>query len=93
MSYSLFRGLAAVVLAASLVPAPLRAQQGPPPAGAPQPDDPHAADDFAFATREGLLPVPQRQGDTAYINFDFELQRAAGGADEHLSSRPRAEAA
>jgi len=56
-------------------------------------DDPHAADDFAFATREGLLPVPQRQGDTAYINFDFQLQRAAGGADEHLSSRPRAEAA
>ena len=56
-------------------------------------DDPHAADDFAFATREGLLPVPQRQGDTAYINFDFQLQRAADGADEHLSSRPRAEAA
>ena len=56
-------------------------------------DDPHAADDFAFATREGLLPVPQRQGDTAYINFDFQLQRAADGANEHLSSRPRAEAA
>jgi len=56
-------------------------------------DDPHAADDFAFATREGLLPVPQRQGDTAYINFDFQLQRAADGDDEHLSSRPRAEAA
>lgn len=56
-------------------------------------DDPHAADDFAFATRDGLLPVPQRQGDTAYINFDFQLQRATGGADEHLSSRPRAEAA
>ena len=33
------------------------------------------------------------KGDTAYINFDFQLQRAAGGADEHLSSRPRAEAA
>ncbi|WP_024517176.1 dioxygenase [Bradyrhizobium sp. Tv2a-2] len=56
-------------------------------------DDPHAADDFAFATRDGLLPLPQRQGDTAYINFDFQLQRAASGTDEHLSSRPRAEVA
>jgi catechol 1,2-dioxygenase len=56
-------------------------------------DDPHAADDFAFATRDGLLPVPQRQGDSAYINFDFQLQRATDGADEHLSNRPRAEAA
>jgi catechol 1,2-dioxygenase len=56
-------------------------------------DDPHAADDFAFATRDGLLPVPQRQGDSAYINFDFQLQRAAGTADEQLSSRQRAEAA
>jgi catechol 1,2-dioxygenase len=56
-------------------------------------DDPHAADDFAFATRDGLLPVPQRQGDSAYINFDFQLQRAADGSDEHLSSRQRAEAA
>jgi len=56
-------------------------------------DDPHAADDFAFATRDGLLPVPQRQGDSAYINFDFQLQRAAGEADEHLSARPRAEVA
>jgi catechol 1,2-dioxygenase len=53
-------------------------------------DDPHAADDFAFATREGLLPVPQRQGDSAYINFDFQLQRAADAADENLSGRQRA---
>jgi len=56
-------------------------------------DDPHAADDFAFATRDGLLPVPQRQGDSAYVNFDFQLQRAAGTADEQLSGRQRAEAA
>ncbi|MDA9405892.1 dioxygenase family protein [Bradyrhizobium sp. CCBAU 45384] len=56
-------------------------------------DDPHAADDFAFATRDGLLPVPQRQGDSAYINFDFQLQRASDGADEQFSSRQRAEAA
>jgi catechol 1,2-dioxygenase len=56
-------------------------------------DDPHAADDFAFATRDGLLPMPQRQGDSAYINFDFQLQRASDGADEQLSTRQRAEAA
>ena len=56
-------------------------------------DDPHAADDFAFATRDGLLPVPQRQGDSAYINFDFQLQRAVDTADEQLSGRQRAEAA
>jgi len=53
-------------------------------------DDVFAADDFAFGTREGLLPVPQRQGDSAYIAFDFELQRAAGVTDEQLSSRQRA---
>ncbi|WP_313333882.1 dioxygenase, partial [Sphingobium yanoikuyae] len=34
-------------------------------------DDPFAADDFAFGTREGLLPVPNRQGDSAHIAFDF----------------------
>lgn len=52
-------------------------------------DDPYASDDFAFATREGLLPVPQRQGDSAYIAFDFEVQRAAGTTDENFSSRQR----
>jgi len=55
-------------------------------------DDPFAKDDFAFGTREGLLPVPQRQGDIAYIAFDFHLQRAADKADEHFSSRHRAAA-
>lgn len=53
-------------------------------------DDPFARDDFAFGTREGLLPVPQRQGDSAYIAFDFQLQRAASADDEHLSARHRA---
>lgn len=53
-------------------------------------DDPFAADDFAFGTREGLLPVPNRQGDTAYIAFDFELQRAEVKSDETFSSRVRA---
>ncbi|PNU03184.1 dioxygenase [Novosphingobium guangzhouense] len=55
-------------------------------------DDPFAADDFAFGTREGLLPVPSRQGDSAYIQFDFQMQRAHDAGDEGFSSRNRAEA-
>ena len=54
-------------------------------------DDPFAADDFAFGTREGLLPVPSRQGDTAHVAFDFQLQRARAAGDEHFSSRRRAD--
>lgn len=56
-------------------------------------DDPFAADDFAFGTREGLLPVPSRQGETAYIAFDFQLQRAVSEGDEGFSTRARAEVA
>ncbi len=52
-------------------------------------DDPFAADDFAFGTREGLLPVPNRQGDTAQIGFDFVLQRADDSEEEALSARKR----
>ncbi|MCM3681182.1 MULTISPECIES: dioxygenase family protein [Sphingomonas] len=55
-------------------------------------DDPFANDDFAFATREGLLPVPQRQGDSAYVAFDFELQRSASHEDGVFSARTRAAA-
>ena len=55
-------------------------------------DDPHAHDDFAFGTREGLLPVPDRSGDTADIQFDFQLQKARSQSDEGFSQRPRAEA-
>lgn len=55
-------------------------------------DDPFAADDFAFGTREGLLPVPNRQGDSAYIAFDFLLQRAEEATDEGFSERARAKA-
>lgn len=55
-------------------------------------DDPFAKDDFAFGTREGLLPVPSRQGDTAYIAFDFQLQRSVDAQDEGFSVRTRAEA-
>ena len=52
-------------------------------------DDPFAADDFAFGTRDGLLPVPIRQGESAYISFDFQLQRAAESTDEVFSARQR----
>ncbi len=55
-------------------------------------DDPFAADDFAFGTREGLLPVPNRQGDSAHIAFDFVLQRAGDASDEAFSSRVRTSA-
>ncbi len=53
MSRLLFRGLAVAVLGASLIPSPLYAQQAPPPTGAQQPDDPHAADELA-AQRQAL---------------------------------------
>jgi Protein of unknown function (DUF4019) len=53
MSRSLFRWLAAAVLAASLSQPTLRAQQGPPQTGAPQAEDPHAADELA-AQRQAL---------------------------------------
>jgi catechol 1,2-dioxygenase len=55
-------------------------------------DDPRAHDDFAFGTREGLLPVPDRRSGAPEIHFDFVLQRAASAADEGFSARPRAAA-
>ncbi len=55
-------------------------------------DDPFAADDFAFATREGLLPVPSRQGESAYIAFDFVLQRTEERETQTFSTRVRAAA-
>nr|WP_263587560.1 dioxygenase [Sphingopyxis sp. GC21] len=55
-------------------------------------DDPHARDDFAFGTREGLLPVPDRSGGSPAVHFDFVLQRSASADDEAFSSRPRASA-
>jgi catechol 1,2-dioxygenase len=54
-------------------------------------DDPFAADDFAFGTREGLLPVPSHQGGSAYIAFDFQMQRARAKTDEDFSLRHRAQ--
>lgn len=53
-------------------------------------DDPFATDDFAFGSREGLLPIPVRQGDSAHVAFDIELQRAIDSADEDFSTRRRA---
>ncbi len=53
-------------------------------------DDPFARDDFAFGTREGLLPVPQRTGGHVEIEFNFQVQRASGDGDERFSSRLRA---
>lgn len=55
-------------------------------------DDPRAHDDFAFGTREGLLPIPNRSGGNPDIQFDFQLQRALSSADEGFSGRPRAAA-
>lgn len=55
-------------------------------------DDPHAHDDFAFGTREGLLPVPDRSGGNPNVVFDFHLVRARSDNDLTLSSRPRAAA-
>jgi len=55
-------------------------------------DDPFAADDFAFGTRAGLLPVPNRQGASAYVAFDFALQRASAKDEETFSTRARATA-
>lgn len=55
-------------------------------------DDPHAHDDFAFGTREGLLPVPDRSRGNPHIVFDFHLQRTQSSDDERFSARPRAAA-
>lgn len=55
-------------------------------------DDPFAADDFAFGTREGLLPMPNRQGDRVMVAFDVRLERAESDAEQGFSARPRAAA-
>ncbi len=52
-------------------------------------DDPLVNDDFAFATRDGLIPPIMRSADGAAIQFDFHLQRAESEADEQLSDRAR----
>jgi len=52
-------------------------------------DDPLAETDFAFGTREGLLPIPNRQGDRVHVGFDFVLQKSRTEEDEAFSDRPR----
>lgn len=55
-------------------------------------DDPRAHDDFAFGTREGLVPVPDRSSGDPVIHFDFKLQKAAKAEEESFSERARATA-
>jgi catechol 1,2-dioxygenase len=68
-------------------------------------DDPYLHDDFAFATREGLIPELVRHTDPAEIKardlnepfativFDFTLQREAGGLPDPVVEREHAKAA
>ena len=56
-------------------------------------DDPFAASDFAFGTREGLLPMPSREADTVHVEFDFRLLPARSPEEEQFSTRPRVRAA
>ena len=62
--------------------------------------DPDLHDDFAYATRDGLIPPVQHKhasdesilglsGDFAYIAFDFMLPQARELAEAEPSSRPR----
>ena len=67
--------------------------------------DPDLHDDFAYATRDGLIPKVVRQaaadrihaeglnGPFSEIVFDFVLLEARTAEDEQLSARPRANAA
>lgn len=52
-------------------------------------DDPLVNDDFAFATRDGLIPPIAREADGAHIVFDFHLQPALTPGEEALSQRNR----
>ena len=68
-------------------------------------DDPYLHDDFAFATREGLIPELVRHADPAEIKargldgpfatirFDFELNREAANLPEAVVVREHAKAA
>jgi catechol 1,2-dioxygenase len=51
-------------------------------------DDPLVHDDFAFATRDELIPALDRGADGATISFNIELV-ASGAADYALSDRVR----
>ena len=52
-------------------------------------DDPLVNDDFAFGTRDGLVPEINRNADGARIEFDLVLVRSDKGKDYALSNRER----
>lgn len=52
-------------------------------------DDPLVNDDFAFATRDGLIPDIKREGGVAKIEFDIVLVSSSKGSDYALSGRER----
>ncbi len=54
-------------------------------------DDPKCHDDFAFGTRDGLVPSIDRSQGDAQIRFDLKMVAGTNG-DTELSSRPRAAA-
>lgn len=67
-------------------------------------NDPFVYDDFAFATREGLVvPVIEHNDEAAYtakgfneplleMKFDFKLSKLVDGVDNQVVDRPRLEA-
>ena len=52
-------------------------------------DDPLVNDDFAFGTRDGLVPGIKREGGVAMIEFDLVLVPGATSAVADLSKRAR----
>jgi hypothetical protein len=57
------------------------------------PDDKYLHDDFAFATRESLIPDIKRRDGQAEIEFDFVLTVADAKAGDGVVHRQRVEAA
>lgn len=55
--------------------------------------DPLVHDDFAFATRDALIPPVRHRADGAEIHFDFTLQKAVAEVRETDLHRDRASAA
>lgn len=52
-------------------------------------DDPLVNDDFAYATREGLVPPIKRVGDHLEIDFDIALTPLVDGEDNQVVDRRR----
>jgi catechol 1,2-dioxygenase len=51
--------------------------------------DPDIYEDFAYATREELIPELKREDRESRIRFDFVLTEAREPAEQQLSARPR----